>query len=199
MLELKIGAAEKSMGWMELVASLVGSLAWPIAAVIIAAIFHKQIAALLAKIRKLNWGDASVELSEQLDKVENKARAIEAEVPQPALPAPEQEPPDDRFQALLAISPSAAILDAWKQVERRLVSLGKEQFGNEIKYTPPHKIAEKLAGNGVLMSSVVGMVEDLRMIRNEASHSKEVSVTDALRFNQLALQVMSLLSPDDPA
>ena len=65
-----------------------------------------------------------------------------------------------------------------------------------MKFSPTHKIAEKLAGEGVLMSSVVGMVDDLRKIRNEASHSKEVSVTDALRFNQLALQVMSLLSSD---
>ena len=199
MLELKIGAADKSMGWMEFIASLVGSLAWPVAAVIIAAIFHKQIAALLAKIRKLNWGDASVELSEQLDKVEDKARAIEAEAPQPALPALEEEGPDDRFQALLAISPSAAILDAWKPIERRLVTLGRQHFGNGMKYSPTHKIAEKLAGEGVLMSSVVGMVDDLRKIRNEASHSKEVSVTDALRFNQLALQVMSLLSSDGSA
>ena len=193
MLELKIGAADKSMGWMEFISSLVGSLAWPVAAVIIAAIFHKQIAGLLSKVRRLNWGDASIELAEQLDMVEDRARVIEAEV---ALPAPmheEAEVPDDRFQALLTISPSAAILDAWKPVERRLATLGKEHFGAGTKYTPTHKIAERLSAMGVLMSSVVGMVDDLRNIRNEASHSREVSVTDAIRFQQLASQVMSLL------
>lgn len=182
------------MGWMEFISSLVGSLAWPVAAVIIAGIFHKQIAGLLAKVRKLNWGDASVELTEQLDKVEDKARVIEAEAALlPPIPD-EPEVPTDRFQALVAISPSAAILDAWKPVERRLTQLGKDNFGSAAKYTPSNKIAEKLAAQGVLMSSIVGMVDDLRKIRNDASHSKEVSVTDALRFQELASQVMSLLS-----
>ena len=55
MLELKIGSTDEGMGWMEFVSSIVGSLAWPVAAVIVAAIFHRQIAGLLAKVRKLNW------------------------------------------------------------------------------------------------------------------------------------------------
>ena len=49
MFELKIGVADKAMGWMDFVSSLVGSLAWPVAAVIMAAIFHKQIARLFDK------------------------------------------------------------------------------------------------------------------------------------------------------
>ena len=129
-----------------------------------------------------------------MDKVEDKARVIEAEASSPAAVPNETEVPDDRFQALLSISPSAAILDAWKPVERRLVTLGKEHFGPDTKYHPSQKIAENLSARGVLMSSVVGMMDDLRRIRNEASHSKEVSVTDAVRFKQLASQVMSLLS-----
>lgn len=195
--QLVVGQPEKAddgMSGLEFAASAVGSLAWPVAAVIIAAIFHKQISGLLAKIRKLNWGDASVELAEQLDKVEDKARVIEAEAANPPVVPDQEEVPDDRFQALLAISPSAAILDAWKPVERKLVQLGKEHFGNGTKYSPANKIAEKLSANGVLMSSVVGMVDDLRKIRNDASHSKEVNTTDAIRFQHLALQVMSLLS-----
>ena len=34
----------------------------------------------------------------------------------------------------------------------------------------------------------------MRKIRNEASHTKEINVTVALRFQELAAQVMSLLS-----
>jgi hypothetical protein len=46
--------ADDGMSGLEFTASAIGSLAWPVAAVIIASIFHKQIAGLLAKIRKLN-------------------------------------------------------------------------------------------------------------------------------------------------
>lgn len=188
------GKADDGMSGLEFTASAIGSLAWPVAAVIIAAIFHKQIAGLLAKIRKLNWGDASVELSEQLDKVEDKARVLEADATlPPAVPDAEQAP-DDRFDALLAISPSAAILDAWRPIERKLIYLGKQHFGTADRYLQPQMIAQKLAHNGHMMSSVVAMVDDLRRIRNDAAHAREVSVTDALRFQQLALQVMSALS-----
>lgn len=195
--QLVVGKPEKAddgMSGLDFTASIVGSLAWPFAAVIIAAIFRKQIAGVLAKIRKLNWGDASVELADQLDKAEDKARALEAEDTLPPAVPEAQQPPDDRFNALLAISPSAAILDAWRPIERKLIDLGKAHFGNDLKYTPPHMVAQKLATNGHMMSSVVAMVSDLRRIKNDAAHSKEVSVTDALRFNQLALQVMSALS-----
>lgn len=186
--------ADDGMSGLDFTASIVAALAWPVAAVIIAAIFHKQIGGLLVKIRKLNWGDASVELADQLDKVEDNARVLEAEATLPPAVPETQQAPDDRFDALLAISPSAAILDAWRPVERKLIDLGQRHFGNNTKYTLPHLVAEKLAANGHLMSSVVAMVNDLRKIRNDAAHSKEVSVTDAIRFNQLASQVMSALS-----
>ena len=129
-----------------------------------------------------------MELADQLDKAEDKARVLEADATLPPAVPETQQAPDDRFDALLAISPSAAILDTWRPVERKLIDLGKKHFGNDTKYTPPHLVAEKLAANGYLMSRVVAMVSDLRKIRNDAAHSKDVSITDAIRFNQLALQ-----------
>ena len=194
--QLVVGKPEKAddgMGGLEFASSVISAPAWPVAAVIIAAIFHKHIAALLSKIRKLNWGDASVELADKLDKVEDTARVIEAEFAVPVPAFPQNEVPSERFERLLEISPSAAILDAWKPVEQRLTLLGKEYYGNNTKYSLPDKIAERLASDGHLKSSVVAMVADLRKIRNEAAHAREVNVTDALRFNQLALQTMHLL------
>ena len=53
-LQLVVGKPEQAddgMSGLDFTASIVASLAWPVAAVIVAAIFHKQIAELLAKIR----------------------------------------------------------------------------------------------------------------------------------------------------
>jgi hypothetical protein len=171
MLERKMGAADKAMGWMEFVSSLVGSLAWPVAAVIIVVIFHKQIAKLLAKVRKLNWGEASVELTCQLDKVEDKAREIEAQadsLSELIAHFKDERAPDDRFQSLLAISPSAAILEVWKPVERRLIQMAKTVYGNDAKYLLPRRAAEKLAADGAITPLVVQMVQDLQRIRTES-------------------------------
>lgn len=194
MLELKMGPASDGMGWMEFISSLVGSLAWPVAAVVIALVFHKQIAGLLAKVKTLKWGEAAVELSDQLDKVEDKARIVAAEepiVPQP-LPLP-----DERFQALLAISPAAAILDAWAPVAKKVLALARAAYGNETKYLTAGKAAEKLAKDNMLKPTTVSMILDLQKIRNEAAHHRDVSATDALRFYDFAKAVTSVLSTSD--
>ncbi len=117
MLELKIGPSERGMGWLEWSSSIVGSLAWPVAAVIIACLFRSQIAGLLAKLRKFSFGDAEIHFAEVLDNVEaNFGQSREPDLREPLK--------DDRFQQLVEISPSAAILDAWQPIEARLQELG---------------------------------------------------------------------------
>ncbi|WP_322965626.1 DUF4145 domain-containing protein [Sphingomonas fuzhouensis] len=182
-IQLVIGKPEKAdegMGGLEFFASAIGSLAWPVAAVIIAAIFHKQIASLLAKIRKLNWGGASVELSEQLDRVEDKSREV------PDDPAVDLTLPDVRFQQLIAISPSAAILDSWGTIERLLYQLGKDMNLAPKEMRNPIVIGNNLLHQKRITPAVFEMLRDLRSIRNAAAHQQEVTTTDALRFYELA-------------
>lgn len=65
MLELKVGKADDAMGWFEFISSMTGSLAWPIAAVVIALIFRSQIISLMQRLRELGFGDAKATFSEQ--------------------------------------------------------------------------------------------------------------------------------------
>lgn len=190
MLELKVGPVESGMGWLEFISSLVGSLAWPLAAVIIALMFKSQIAALLAKVRKLSWGDSSVELAEQLDKAEDKARAVE--------PAEEPPLPDQRFQQLLAISPSAAILDTWGTVERMLYQVGSDHNLDQRGLAQPNKIMDSLVKNGKIAPHIYEMLRDLRGIRNAAAHQKEVTASDAIRFYDLSEKVVRALDKIEP-
>ena len=178
------------MGWFEFISSLVGSLAWPLAAVAIALMFRSQIAALLAKVRKLSWGDSSVELAEQLDKVEDNSRAVE--------PSLEAAVPDQRFQQLLAISPSAAILDAWGTVERMLYQVGTDQNLEAKILTQPLRIMDSLARNETISPTIYEMLRDLRNVRNSAAHQQEVTVADAIRFHDLSEKVVRALDKIEP-
>lgn len=190
MMELKIGTGGDGMGWFEFISSLVGSLAWPLAAVAIALMFRSQIAALLAKVRKLSWGDSSVELAEQLDKVEDNSRAVE--------PSLEAAVPDQRFQQLLAISPSAAILDAWGTVERMLYQVGTDQNLEAKILTQPLRIMDSLARNETISPTIYEMLRDLRNVRNSAAHQQEVTVADAIRFHDLSEKVVRALDKIEP-
>lgn len=191
MVQLVVGKPEKAdagMSGLEFTASAIGSLAWPVAAVIIAALFHKQIADLLAKIRKLNWGDASVELSEQLDRVEDKSREV------PGDPAVDLTLPDVRFQQLIAISPSAAILDSWGTIERLLYQLGNDMNLGSKEMRSPIVIGNSLLHQQHITPAVFEMLRDLRGIRNAAAHQREVTTTDALRFYELADKAIRALN-----
>lgn len=188
MLELKICGADEAMGWLDFIASIVSSVAWPIAAVVIALAFRKQISGLLNKIRRLSWGDTSVELAEKLDKVETVSQSIPIldHNPDPALPT-------DRFQRLLEISPAAAILDSWTNVEGLLRDIGNRRGYDSKLSSLPSEVAHRLQKENLISDSVYEMVRDLRGIRNEAAHKRDVTPTDAYRFYELVERVTKAL------
>tara|TARA_R110000751_G_scaffold71441_9_gene144877 strand:+ start:3179 stop:3790 length:612 start_codon:yes stop_codon:yes gene_type:complete len=176
------------MGWLDFIASIIGSLAWPVAAVIIALAFRKHISGLFNKIRRFSWGDTSVELSEQLDKVETTSQAIPDSLNKPPSPLP-----NDRFQQLLEISPSAAILDSWRNVEQMLLKITPNRLNDNRTHRLPSLIAKHLLEDGTISGSVYEMISDLQRIRNVAAHQSEVSPTDAYRFNELVEKVTRAL------
>lgn len=207
MFELRVGTApaEKGMGWLEWSASLVGSLAWPVAAVVIAILFRSQIKALLSKIRKLTWGDKSADFSEQLDKIEDVSReatpsAFANGEPPPAFLSP-------NLQKLLEIAPSSAIVEAWKPIENFVFTLVKshDNFRNnpymdhpmsdKPRFSQPRSLPFEKAMTQLLLAEVIpfnlaNTIRKLRKLRNEAAHSEsEVTITDALRFIELASSV----------
>lgn len=185
-MQVVVGSQEGGMSVYQLAASLTGSLAWPVAAVIIAVIFHRQIGALLGRIADLSWGEAKVSFNvgEKLDKIEAEARGLPVPGEEPAAtPSLKDQVSDDWNEDLLRISPNAAILDAWAAVELNLIKRAK---GFGIKYIPlDPPIEERLALSGLLTPSAAVIAKQMREIRNAAAHNNEMTATDALRFRTL--------------
>lgn len=189
-LQLTIGKAEAEMDWLQWSSSVIGSIAWPIAAVIIAAIFRKQIASLLKRIKEASWGGAKINFGEKLDEIEEDTRVLVGNEPEAVVPT--NPPEEERFQKLLAISPNAAILDAWSQVEGTLVQRANA-FG--IKYLDPREpIDRRLADSNLLNASAIRIVREMRKIRNAAAHNQEMTTTDAIRFQSLAKTLEQVIS-----
>jgi hypothetical protein len=174
---------ETGMGKLDFIASLVGSLAWPIAAVIIALVFHKQIGLLLAKVKTLKWGDAAVDFTDKLDKAENKAEAIAGQTNSNDTPL--VAAPSERFHQLLSISPNAAILDSWSEVESEIKKLGKRHGFTDI-LARPGRMGDELVKSGALPIGIYDMLAEMRSMRNQAAHGAQTTPEDALRFYQLS-------------
>ncbi len=200
MIEMKFASGGSSMGWLEWSASIIGSVAWPIAIIIVALLFRRQITALLRSIRKLSWGDATVDFSAELDKIERKTQdSPEATVVQ-------AEPNSDaevRFNRLLEISPAAAVLDAWLPIETRLRALGR-QYQESSSYETQRglgsgmsmqvrQVINMLGAKGYAKTSALKILGELQHLRNAAAHHGDVSVVDAIRFKTLAASALAAL------
>jgi hypothetical protein len=191
-IDLRVGD-EEAMGWLSWSASVVHSLAWPVAAVVIAFIFRAQISGLLDKIRRLTWGDKVVDFAGELDQIE---AAIRIDAPPRSEPSERSRPllGDERFEALLAISPAAAILDAWVPTEMLIEELteGLSPSGRRGRRSTSQHL-DILVEAGVITQSVAALTRQLLALRNAAAHGGAVTAADAYRFRDLSDEMIDRL------
>lgn len=199
MLELKIGNADDAMDWLTFISSLVGSVAWPIAAFAIAFLFRSQIRKLIDRIKRLSMGDNSVDFGERLDEAEAEAGAVTV-IPEAAAPEENALPlPDERTQQLIALSPAAAVLDSWRVIERKTlrmaarISSGVGRSRDGRKMFTFRGAAKILLDGGIVPSNIYALLLDLQQLRNAAAHNEDVSKADAIRFTVLSAELLRFL------
>lgn len=223
MIQFSISFGGNEMGLLEWSASVIGSVAWPVSVVVVALIFRSQINKLLKRIKGAKYGDAEVEFSETLDKLEAAAEAIvppDEPMPSEALPLNIEKPADEaeaqavtepnvltdlelqrtaiekqHFAVLANLSPSAAVLSAWQSLELTLEDMFIKS-GLTRKPGKYHGYANALTlyKLGVIDKSTMDIINDLKNLRNAAAHTDDVSFSDALRFDALSRVVKERLA-----
>ena len=100
-----------------MLASIVDSIAWPVTIGIAAYLLRKPLIELLPNLTQFRYKELEVQFGERLERLEQE---LEQEPPpeQIAPPSDLQLIADERFDALAEISPSAAVLEAWIDVDR---------------------------------------------------------------------------------
>ena len=193
------------MDWLSFIASLATSLAWPIAALLLVLLLRRQVGPALARLldratRVKAPGGIEFEFGRELGKAREKSEALEIETarlaaPQPNFIKPAISPaePDDRYIALAKLSPEAAILDAFKQVERVLV---ENQHMLDANYQGPtgggratlDQLVQELNAFNAISSEVVEQFRRVRNLRNLAAHPTgvvDLTVASALEYREL--------------
>lgn len=166
--------ATSTFNWdklIEAVFKLLGSIAWPMAAVYIAFIFRKELAALLTRLKKGKWGSAEFEF-------ENYVRTVDAEADIPRTPENERISPSAAARA--SSDPRGAIVTAWIEVEDALFSLVRNrELSEPVSATRPSRSTvwaiRAVQKAQVLDASWIALFHDLRAMRNEAAHSTDFS------------------------
>ncbi|MFY8194572.1 hypothetical protein [Novosphingobium sp. B1] len=189
MFSLTVSSRSALADWLAWTAEILGALAWPVAALVIALLFRRPLLALLGRLDQLSWGDKSARFAQQLDRLESEAGTGHVDfADSDALPAPALSGDHGRFLKLLDLSPGAAVLDSWARVEDELQILAHV---HHVAASDVAEAGDALQRRGVLPSRTVGMIAEMRALRNAAAHDRAISVTDALRFRNLAKGVLN--------
>lgn len=185
------------MDCLTITAELVNALAWPVAIVLIVLILRKPLGALLPEVTRLRWKDFEVEFAKKIVEIEKQAEA--------ALPTTQEfpvsiaEPTDqitaDRFTLLAELSPPAAILESWIDIELALREAASRHEIPANTRQSPIMLIDALSRQDKLDPQTRGILENLRALRNEVVHARSTDLTTlrAKEFRDLALRVVAKL------
>lgn len=175
------------MDWKEFLASLVGSLAWPVALVVVLLVFRGSVRGLLnGSLRKLRVGPGGAELEWQEAAGEAAVEAVAAAV--------SSRPSDGEGDALAALAktdPAGAVLKAHGE----LWMLLRQAAGDTIGGGRP--AVRSAASQGLISEKTAKALEGLLVLRNLAAHRpEEVTEERATDYVTLSAAVRFALEHD---
>lgn len=193
------------MDWREFVASIVGSLAWPVSVAVVVLLLRRQIRALLeGRIKSLRAGPVLVEFWEE-KVVEVGASIALGEVAAagpPGTPSrPETQPSGEEAwlehaAALAEKVPVVAVIDSFRLVLARLEEIAVAAGLPDM--LPATVYADMLQREGLITaaqeSAIRGLVVLRRVAGNDDGSGLAVTVEQARDFVQLARGVLRSLA-----
>jgi hypothetical protein len=201
------------MSASELIASLVDSLAWPLAVVAVVFVFRGAIANLIRTVTQLRYGSFEVNFGRELAALEAQAPAA---LPPPAAPdvrgiphpgeeidresidrrrmAPEPSRlPEEKVATVAQVSPAAAVSLAWNEIETELRDAAQRTGSAPAAASQDtEQLMQTLAAAGTMSPDVFGYLDRMRRLRNEAVHAPPQALTpaEAQDYARLANQVI---------
>lgn len=184
------------MNWMAFVASLVGSLAWPIAATVIVLVFRKELKKLIPDIRHFKAGPLAADFGRALEEVEEQVEDVEE-----AEDLPQREflvmPPDPLEIAvkLADTHPPAAVVEGWKVFEEELREGSRRMNLDGSARLSDRRLLKDLIQRDLLPKGIDRTVDELRRLRNVAAHNPALALSksQALEYVDVLRRIIYLV------
>lgn len=181
------------MNALTFIVELVKALAWPTTIMILAWLLRKPIRELIPLLTRLKYKDLELEFGRRMSEVKADA-SEELPPPEPVAAAGTAELRKLIEQAMR--SPRAAIAEAWTQVEiAALLAAHRNNLFSPTDVTTTTRVIRALERRGVIDAGKIGLLHDLRALRDQAVHSPDfgVSTENALDYVQLARRLREYL------
>jgi hypothetical protein len=180
------------MDLLTFISTLVGHLAWPIAAVAVLWMFRQSLVQLIPLLRKAKYKDFEVEFGERLQAIEAEAEIILPKPEPRALPQAGGEL--ESLAKLAELSPRGAIVEAFTHVEAAVNALAEAAGIDPSTRTFTGRVLA-LGGKGIVTPEYGPLFDRLRALRSVAAHSSAYEPTSeqAHEFIALALRLARAL------
>lgn len=182
------------MDSLTFIAEVIKAIAWPITVIIIFMVLRKPLAALFPLLQRLRFQGFEIDFTRQ---VEALALEVRSQLPpQTSLSADDTEK-RKRLTELANLSPRAAVVEAWLEVENAAKEASRRR-GLNLKSTEvrsPLVLGSALEEAGILDGNMPGIFHQLRNLRNAAAHASEFAFTPetAIEYIDLALRLSNYL------
>jgi hypothetical protein len=192
-LRLTLGRDAESMDGLQFIASLVESLAWPLAVTFLALVLRAPLAgALSGPVKRWKAGPSGLEVEYWEEAIE-AARAELEHSPEVGPVLASLPGSDDELTRLAEASPRAAVMEAFARVEAELRSVLEGDARAE--RAGGIRLARLAHDRGRISDETLKAVERMAVLRNLAAHghAHEIDVTQAIDFVGLADAVLLAL------
>jgi len=182
------------MDWKQFLASVIGSLAWPVAAVSIVYIFKDRLRLLIGQIKKIGAGGVNVELSEKVEEALDAGEVVQVEK---GLVAPDVIGLDPTLLQLARSFPEAALIQSFKELEALILKI-RARIPDDRPSRNLYEVLKALEKLQFIPQSAVTLFQSLREARNAAAHGKgeqELTSSEALDLIRQIKLLQEVLSP----
>lgn len=177
----------------QFISSLIGSLVWPVTAILAFFILKKHLSSLLPFVERLKYKDFELEFRKSIQELTEKSKLA-----LPPTTVEELQLPinlRDRLYNLAEISPRSAVLESWLQVESAAADIiqSRNLAPNYKSAMAPMRLGEVLHKSEVLDSIQMEIFNRLRELRNKAIHINEAvfKLDEIKEYIDLALLLSS--------
>ena len=196
------------MDCLTFTSQIVESIAWPVSAIILAAMFKSQIGDLLKRIVKGKIPGGEFEFSDvakgQLATADELIAPPQSDYDSSGTGIAESHNLDSAYEQLETL-PRAAVIEGWRQLNAAAIecvrefyetSSGSSGIASSEEYSPRHippaRLASYLRSNNVLTPDQIALFDELRRLRNQAMHSDRFDLDERKAKEYLILTELLL-------
>lgn len=179
----------------DFIASVISSLAWPTAAVVLVLAFRTKITELLSRqMSRLKAGPVELEWDRAVAEVQSEVAPARKHAPHPAS---DLEPDAVPLLEVARRDPAQAILDAYGQIERPLRGLLSNAGADAPENVDARELARRAQRAGIVTDTTARAVDGVAVMRNLAAHRpSDVTVEKAVDYVTLVDAVLYALRSD---